>query len=192
MISLEHLQELCGIALGYIVEGTRSLFRWWNGLSRLAKTMTSAWIGLQMLLGMYIGLIVGPEAFFASLARFSDHIRDWSWGIPALLAAISIVSVPPLFGYGTLITISGFAYGFPKAWWAVAAPGCLLGSTLAFVLCRFAFVRWSDKVGGWIENDQRFRGLQATIKRKGLPLIILVRLAPFRASHTQAQNINQC
>lgn len=49
-----------------------------------------------------------------------------------LLALIIVTSIPPLLGYGTCITLCGFAFGIWKGW-LIAAAGCLCGGLLSFM-----------------------------------------------------------
>lgn len=48
-----------------------------------------------------------------------------------------VTSMPPLFGYGTCITLCGFAFGFWHGW-LLAVAGCLLGGATSFLRVVFS------------------------------------------------------
>ena len=81
--------------------------------------------------------------------------------------------MPPLLGYGTLVTICGFTYGL-HGWW-VASAGCLLGSAFSFLFCR----RFTRSFAAYLEQEPRFLALGTAVRHKGLPLVALIRLCPF-------------
>ena len=61
--------------------------------------------------------------------------------------------------------------GFP-----VAAFGSLIGSAIAFIVLRLLF---SKRLRKWSSSNQKWQALEAVIKAKGLPLIMLIRASPF-------------
>jgi len=84
------------------------------------------------------------------------------------------ISFPPLTGFTTLITLAGFAYGMQGFF--ISAVASVFGSALVFVILRRLF---SHKLHAWSSQSEKWQALEAVIKAKGLPLIILIRLSPF-------------
>lgn len=72
------------------------------------------------------------------------------------------------------MTLAGFVYGFPKGWFIVAA-GTLLGSTAAFLCCRYMFRDFAKKL---VATDKRFAALSLTLKHDGVKLLCMIRLCP--------------
>ena len=58
-------------------------------------------------------LLVYNERIFAALEPFAKKWRDMTGGWLILWAATFVVSFPPLIGYSSCVTLSGFVYGFP-------------------------------------------------------------------------------
>lgn len=55
-----------------------------------------------------------------------------SLGWLLLLVLIIASSIPPMPGYGTCITLCGFAFGVWHGW-LIAMSGCLIGAVVAFL-----------------------------------------------------------
>ena len=58
-------------------------------------------------------LLVYNERIFAAMEPFAKKWRDLTGGWLILWAATFVVSFPPLIGYSSCVTLSGFVYGFP-------------------------------------------------------------------------------
>ncbi|EED17797.1 conserved hypothetical protein [Talaromyces stipitatus ATCC 10500] len=87
---------------------------------------------------------------------------------------IILVSFPPLVGWSTLGTISGFLFGFWKGW-IIYATATIVGSTLSFIVSRTVLTGF---VKGMMENNKRFAALALTLKYDGLKLLCMIRLCP--------------
>jgi len=79
-----------------------------------------------------------------------------------------------MIGYSTSVTLAGFVYGFPKGWFVVAS-GTLLGSTTAFLCCRYMFRDFARRL---VATDKRFAALSLTLKHDGVKLLCMIRLCP--------------
>lgn len=84
-----------------------------------------------------------------------------------------LTSFPPLIGYGTCITLCGFAFGL-RLGWIIAAGGCVAGGLSAFVLGRTIL---SPLFASLLSRDKVFIGLSRAVKEKGLLLVVLIRLS---------------
>ena len=72
--------------------------------------------------------LVYNERIFHAMLPFAKKWRDITAGWLILWALIFIVSFPPLIGYSSLLTISGFVYGFPNGYSTLpnCSQACLL------------------------------------------------------------------
>ncbi|PPQ69568.1 hypothetical protein CVT26_001570 [Gymnopilus dilepis] len=124
-------------------------------------------------LGAFI-VIVTPARIFQFLYDEARILASARFGWLALGCAIVFVSFPPLIGHTTLITLCGFAYGMPGFF--IGATGSIVGSALAFVTLRLLF---SKRLNAWSSQNEKWQALEAVVRAKGLPLIILIRISPF-------------
>ncbi|KAJ3573883.1 hypothetical protein NP233_g2150 [Leucocoprinus birnbaumii] len=120
-------------------------------------------------------ITVGPAQVPQYLYDKAKIFSETKWGWLYLGIAMSITSLPPLVGYTTLTSVCGFAYGFTKGF-LISAIASLLGSALVFVVLRYIF---RERIQQWAEQNKKWQALEAVIKAKGLPLIILIRISPF-------------
>ncbi|KAJ9648591.1 Tlg2-vesicle protein [Coniosporium tulheliwenetii] len=104
-----------------------------------------------------------------------------STGVSLLvLTVLFLVYHDSIFGWlapaakSTLLTISGFVYGFPNGWFIVATA-TILGSTASFLASRSLL---KSLVHRLIAHDPRFAALALTLKHDGLKLLIMIRLCP--------------
>ncbi|KAF2831006.1 hypothetical protein CC86DRAFT_314093 [Ophiobolus disseminans] len=118
--------------------------------------------------------LVYNEKIFGSLVPVAKKWRDIRGGWVILWFLIFLVSFPPLIGYGTLLTIAGFVYGFPNGWF-IAATATVAGSTASFILSRSLL---KSLVHRLIANDKRFAALALTLKHDGLKLLVMIRMCP--------------
>jgi hypothetical protein len=66
--------------------------------------------------------LVYNEQIFHRMLPYAKQWRDIKGGWLILWALIFTVSFPPLIGYSTLLTISGFVYGFPNGFVSLSPP----------------------------------------------------------------------
>ena len=86
----------------------------YNKLSPLQKVLF--FVGNLVLAVGGILFIVFNERIFGALLPVAKKWRDVTAGWLILWALIFLVSFPPLIGYGSLLTIAGFVYGFPNGY----------------------------------------------------------------------------
>jgi hypothetical protein len=84
----------------------------YNKLSPLQKVLF--FVGSFVLAVGGILFLVYNEKIFGSLLPVAKKWRDVRAGWLILWVLIFLVSFPPLIGYGSLLTIAGFVYGFPN------------------------------------------------------------------------------
>lgn len=118
--------------------------------------------------------LIYNERIFHSLLPFAKKWREIPGGWLILWALIFTVSFPPLIGYSSLLTISGFVFGFPNGWF-IAASATVAGSTVAFIFSRSIL---KNMVHRLVANDKRFAALALVLKHDGLKLLIMFRLCP--------------
>lgn len=92
-----------------------------------------------------------------------------------------ITSIPPLIGGSTTLTVCGFAYGVNS--FLFVAPAACIGAAFAFLTLRYLF---RERVRKFTQKQEKWRALEAVIAAKGLPLIILIRLAPLPWTYSNA------
>ena len=121
-------------------------------------------------------LYLGPGYVFHEFAIWASELRDLPFGFLWIIIAMTFTSLPPLIGYGTLITICGFTWGL-QGWW-IAATGCMTGSAFSFLVCR----RYTKSFQTYLEQEPRFVALGSAVRHKGLPLLTLIRCMSFSVS----------
>lgn len=138
---------------------------------------------LQRLLAVLAGLvfaavgvlaIVYSHAFFAWLGPVADKWRALPGGWILVFLLIFATSFPPIVGYSTAATISGFVYGFPWGWPVVSA-GCTLGALAAFVASRTVLSGHVDRLVG---KDHRFVALGQVLRQEGIWYLTAIRFCP--------------
>ncbi|KAK0543107.1 Tlg2-vesicle protein [Tilletia horrida] len=122
------------------------------------------------------------------VAKAAVWLANQPYGIPLALGVIVLTSIPPIPGYGFAQTLCGLSFGSRAAgehysvWkgWLVAAGGCLLGSAVAFGLVRLVmrYISTHRRVKD-LKDHRNWRAMEAAIQQKGIPIVILLRLAPF-------------
>ncbi|CBX95644.1 hypothetical protein IAQ61_004471 [Plenodomus lingam] len=137
-------------------------------------------LGNLLMATLAILFLVYNEKIFAKLLPAAKKWREVPGGWCILWAAIFLVSFPPLIGYGTLLAISGFVYGFPNGWF-IAATATVAGSTVSFLISRSLLKSLVQRL---IAKDTRFTALALTMKHDGLKLLIMIRMCPLPYSLT--------
>ncbi|KAF2682636.1 hypothetical protein K458DRAFT_369579 [Lentithecium fluviatile CBS 122367] len=150
----------------------RHFMKQYNRLTPVKKTLFV--VGGITIFILSILFLVYNERIFHSLLPVAKKWRDITAGWLILWFLVFIVSFPPLFGHGTLLTIAGFVYGFPNGWY-IAASATVVGSTASFILSRTLL---KSMVHRLIAHDTRFAALALTLKHDGLKLLIMIRLCP--------------
>ncbi|KAJ1557700.1 Tlg2-vesicle protein, partial [Cladochytrium tenue] len=142
-------------------------------LAAIALLIAAAAVAALVLTLLYVNRqrILGPLVDFCSKIRSLGAV-----GHLILTALVFLSSFPFLVGYGTLLVLSGFIFGFPSGI-IPAYTGAVLGA----VACFFIFRRW---LGAYyrrliLKHYPQFKAVEAAIETGGLKLMILIRLAPY-------------
>jgi len=100
-----------------------------------------------------------------------------------ILWSLTFISAfPPIIGYSTTVTISGFVYGFPNGWFIVASA-TVFGSLASFLASRTVLSKYVHKLVG---QDKRFEALALTLKHDGLKILCMIRFCPLPYSLSNA------
>lgn len=85
-------------------------------------------------------------------------------------------------GFGTIVTVSGFVYGFPNGWFIVATA-TVAGSLACFIASRTILSGYVHRLVG---EDKRFQALALTLKHDGLKVLCMIRFCPLPYSLSNA------
>ncbi|KAK4704324.1 hypothetical protein P7C70_g1879, partial [Phenoliferia sp. Uapishka_3] len=173
---------------------TKSALARYEALPQGGKIAVWAYVAIHVLFGAAVWIIT-PVKLLEQVAQWGKELQGNPYGWVLLLGLIILTSFPPLFGYGTCITLCdfypslvrlcsavhnltlrrcGFAFGVWRGW-MLGALGCVLGSLISFSITR-QLVGW---FAPYLGRDKTFRALAAAVRVKGLPLVVLIRLCPF-------------
>ncbi|EJD01430.1 Golgi apparatus membrane protein TVP38 [Fomitiporia mediterranea MF3/22] len=119
-------------------------------------------------------VVLGPSTVTQKFYDLGQELARLRFGWAILAAIMVIISFPPLTFYWTSVSLCGFTYGLKGMF--VAAPATVIGSAIVFVVLRSLF---RHKLREWTSKNEKWQALEAVIKKKGLPLIILIRVSPF-------------
>lgn len=113
-----------------------------------------------------------------------------------------LMSFPPMVGWSTVGTVSGFIFGVWKGYvyahlsaifrgqfvdltlllllslfnrWAIYASATVIGSTCSFYVSRTVLSKFVQRL---MKHDKRFAALSLTLKYDGLKLLCMIRLCP--------------
>ncbi|KAH6897085.1 hypothetical protein B0T10DRAFT_475915 [Thelonectria olida] len=118
--------------------------------------------------------IVYSHAIFTWLGPVAKKWRELPGGWILIFLMIFTTSFPPIVGYSTAATISGFVYGFPWGWPVVSA-GCTLGALGAFIASRTVLSGYVDRMVG---KDHRFVALGQVLRQEGIWYLTAIRFCP--------------
>jgi len=151
--------------------GEKVLRLFWQ-LSPAYRVLAVLGVAASFVLG--IVFLVFSSRILAALGPVAKSWREMpmGWVIVWLLAFVA--AFPPLIGYSSAVTISGFVYGFPLGW-PIAASATVAGSTAAFLASRGAFSGYVHRLVG---RDTRFVALGQVLRRDGITVLTLIRFCP--------------
>ena len=153
---------IIGLAAYHLNRGLRGYF---FALAALACVL--GWV-------VIILVLVYSHRFFAWLAPYSKSWRARPGGWLLIFFLIFVTAFPPVIGYSTATTISGFIYGFPLGW-PIAASACVLGSLCAFLASRTVLSGYVDRMVG---RDHRFVALGQVLRHEGILYLTGIRFCP--------------
>lgn len=166
-------------ARGALTRFLRASHKAGNNLIRLFNSLTllqrvAVVFGLVVVNVLLILFLVYSHSIFSWLAPISHKWRalPGGWIICWLLAFFC--AFPPMIGYSTALTITGFVYGFPLGW-PIAATATVAGSLAAFASSRTIFSKY---VHGLVGQDHRFIALGQVLRKDGLGMLTAVRFCP--------------
>lgn len=150
-------------------------------LRRLVKSASSRYpIGKSLILFILFFyaccaalITVGTKGRVAQLTYDAAQVfRNIPYGYMLLVVVTIVVSFPPFIGHGSLLHLFGFTYGM---WGFIpAALGTLLASVIVFTTLRMMF---GKKPRVLTPTNEKWQALEAVIRAKGMPLIILIRMS---------------
>ncbi|KAI9487005.1 MAG: snare associated Golgi protein-domain-containing protein [Benjaminiella poitrasii] len=88
---------------------------------------------------------------------------------------IFMSAFPPIFGYSTYQTLSGYTYGF-QIGFPISYLSGLLGAIVCFSLCRF-FIK--ARVSRLLSNYSNLEAVVKAVEKKGFKLFLLIRISPY-------------
>ncbi|KAJ3014235.1 hypothetical protein HKX48_005275 [Thoreauomyces humboldtii] len=142
---------------------------------------TRQWLPAWILAGLsVVGMgffVVFRVQIVQMLTEFADTVRRMGVGGWLLMTFLQFLSCfPPLVGYGTLLYMCGFIFGFPWGW-IPAFVGSWLGGVTVFLLSR-RYLGPSYRAM-LLSHFPKFRHIESAVETGGLKLVTLVRLAPY-------------
>ncbi|WYZ34796.1 hypothetical protein EsH8_I_001072 [Colletotrichum jinshuiense] len=138
-------------------------------IQRIAVAVVLLAINVLGLLG-----IIYSEAIFKWLAPVSKKWRALPGGWMIIWAFTFMTAFPPMIGYSTAITVSGFVFGFPLGY-PIVATATVAGSLTAFYTSRGIFSGYVHRLVG---QDHRFIALGQVLRKDGLGMLTAVRFCP--------------
>ncbi|KAF9950599.1 hypothetical protein BGZ72_007769 [Mortierella alpina] len=136
------------------------------------------WLGLWFAFAvLIIGLVTGFHSkifdFLEALASFIKGLGPL--GPPVIMLALFATSFPPVIGYSSIVTMSGYVYGFVQGF-LIAFSSALIGSIVCFYFCR----RWfKAQVRKLLAKNKSLKSVVRTVEKRGFRLLVLIRLAPY-------------
>ncbi len=133
-----------------------------------------AQLGVAALIAAALVVVLVTTPIAAWSSRAVEWIRD-AGAIGVLAYAVLYVGAAIALLPGSVLTLgAGFAYG---AWWGtlLVSPVSTLAATCAFVVSRTFGRSWVERK---VAGDPRFGRLNQAVERRGLRLVILLRLSP--------------
>ncbi|KAI8062346.1 snare associated Golgi protein-domain-containing protein [Gilbertella persicaria] len=115
--------------------------------------------------------------FFEALELLSHRISDMGYKGHILMASlIFLSSFPPIMGYGTYQTLSGFTYGFQTGF-LISYLSALAGATACFQLSRI----WlgHDRIKRMLDKTNSIKMIVKAVEKKGFKLFVLIRFSPY-------------
>lgn len=162
----------------------------------VTRLLILAFLAVHLGAFIFFVFVLGPEKVFDYTAQLARYIRTLSFPRLTLISLVCIVSFPPLIGYGTLITLSGMAFGGGgggandekdigihegslREAWIIAASACLLGSFVSFNMMRSVLLtstlgRKLTRIDA-LRGSKQWRAMEKAVGQRGLSMAILVR-----------------
>ncbi|KAI7871268.1 snare associated Golgi protein-domain-containing protein, partial [Spinellus fusiger] len=93
-----------------------------------------------------------------------------------LIAGLIFLSAfPPMIGYGTYQTLSGYTFGFARGY-PISYISALLGAITCFLISRI----WlKERVQRIMKNYPNLEAVVKAVEKRGFKLFVLIRLSPY-------------
>ncbi|KAF8752325.1 hypothetical protein RHS01_07743 [Rhizoctonia solani] len=144
--------------------------------AKLIRKGTVCFIVASQIALATIFIMLGADQIFQFLYDSAQKLKAMPAGWAILSAAIG-----GDYAQGTVITVCGFAYGV-KAF-SFVAPAACIGAAFTFICLRCFF---HERARRYTRNKEHWRALEAVVATKGLPLVVLIRLAPIPWTYSNA------
>lgn len=152
-----------------------------NSLSTIQRIY--ALVFLAFVLVFTFLFIFYHSVIFSIIEAWKSDLVDSNWKWLILVGVIAATSFPPLIGYSSSITLTGYVFGFTKGW-GIAVLGSVVGATIAFVIYRQFLSNYAKRMSS---SNQHFMALTAALDGKeGLTLLTMIRFCPFPFSLANA------
>lgn len=151
---------------------SRQLIRHFQSLTPLYQLLVL--LASVLLFTLAALFLIYSHRIFAYLAPVSSTLRSSPVGWVPLFLLTFFTAFPPVIGYSTAVTLTGFVYGFPLGW-PIAASATVAGSTVAFLTSRGIAAGYVHRLVG---RDHRFVALGQVLRRDGLGVLAMVRFCP--------------
>ncbi|XXG94673.1 hypothetical protein Hte_000930 [Hypoxylon texense] len=148
------------------------LLKLFYGLSPAQRVL--AVLALVVVNVLLVLFLVYSHRIFAALAPVAKGWYALPGGRVLAFLMTCVAAFPPMIGYSTAVTITGFVYGFPGGW-PIVAGATVFGSTAAFLTSRTVF---SGYVHATVGADKRFVALGQVLRRDGLLVLAGIRFCP--------------
>ncbi|KAH7057671.1 snare associated Golgi protein-domain-containing protein [Linnemannia elongata] len=172
----QHFTGITSIPVRLIQWGLSILFRIRAALPATIRPWF--WVGLWLVfVAIGVGIFAGfYTKIFHLLEAMANVIKGLGQaGPPIMMLALFLTAFPPVFGYSSLITMSGYVYGFGLGLF-IAYTSALLGSIACFYLCRRSF---KVQVRALMAKKQSMKSVVKAVEKRGFKLLVLIRLAPY-------------
>ncbi|KAG0086583.1 hypothetical protein BGZ93_004178 [Podila epicladia] len=169
-------REILSLPLRIIQWGIRQLLRLRAALPDAVRPWF--WVGLWFFFAMIgIGLFAG---FHTKIFQLLDQMAIWIKGLghagpPLIMIGMFLTAFPPILGYSSFVTMSGYVYGFTYGF-LIAYTSALLGSVTCFYLGRKYFKK---QVRTLMARKQSMKSVVKAVEKRGFKLLVLIRLAPY-------------
>ncbi|KAK4205320.1 hypothetical protein QBC40DRAFT_249324 [Triangularia verruculosa] len=151
---------------------SNSALRLYLSLPPFQKILVLLALGTLFTLGVLF--LVYSHTIFTSLAPLAASWKKSWLFLFTIFCLTCLTGFPPVIGYSTCVTITGFVYGFPHGW-PIAACATVTGSTAAFVTSRGVLKGYVHNLVG---KDKRFVALGQVLKKDGVVVLAMIRLCP--------------
>ncbi|KAI7897888.1 snare associated Golgi protein-domain-containing protein [Cokeromyces recurvatus] len=130
--------------------------------------------GISVIIG--IVMFIYRRNFFEALEALSHHLSDLGYRGYLLMSLLIFLSAfPPIIGYSTYQTLSGYTYGF-QIGFPISYFSALIGAIICFSLCRL-FIK--TRISRLLSRYPNFEAVVKAVEKKGFKLFLLIRISPY-------------